>query len=83
MALEAFKRGDEVLSKFSDGSIMTVLAVEGLKVRCSDSQNLQYWFDMMMLERYQHPQGVDEMPSTEEFAAATSDVYAAPMAMAA
>ena len=32
-SLEAFKRGDEVLSKFPDGSIMTVLAAKGLKVR--------------------------------------------------
>jgi hypothetical protein len=37
--LEAFKRGDEVLSKFPGSSIMMVLAVEGLKVRCADSQN--------------------------------------------
>jgi hypothetical protein len=51
--LEAFKRGDEVLSKYPDGSIMTVLAVEGLKVRCTDSQNTQYWFDTIMLERYE------------------------------
>jgi hypothetical protein len=52
-AVEAFKRGDEVLSKYPDGSIMTVLAVEGLKVRCTDSQNTQYWFDTIMLERYE------------------------------
>ena len=51
--LEAFKRGDEVLSKYPDGSIMTVLAVEGLKVRCTDSQNTQYWFDTIMLERHE------------------------------
>jgi hypothetical protein len=50
--VEAFKRGDEVLSKYPGGSIMTVLAVEGLKVRCTDSQNTQYWFDTIMLERY-------------------------------
>jgi hypothetical protein len=47
--IEAFKRGDEVLSKFPGDSIMTVSAVEGLKVRCADSQNTQYWFDTMML----------------------------------
>jgi hypothetical protein len=35
--LEAFKRGDEVLSKFPVGSLMMVLAVEGLKVRCADA----------------------------------------------
>jgi hypothetical protein len=52
-SLEAFKRGDEVLSKFPDGTIMTVLAVEGLKARCADSQNTQYWFDTVMLERYE------------------------------
>jgi hypothetical protein len=52
--VEAFKRGDEVLSKYPGGSIMTVLAVEGLKVRCADSHNTQYWFDTIMLERHQH-----------------------------
>jgi hypothetical protein len=51
--LEALKRGDEVLSMFPGGSIMTVLAVEGLMVRCADSQNTQYWFDAIMLERYE------------------------------
>jgi hypothetical protein len=49
--LETFKRGDEVLSKLPGGSIMTVLAVEGLKVRCSDDQDRQYWFDTILLER--------------------------------
>jgi hypothetical protein len=52
--VEAFKRGDEVLSKFPGGSLMMVLAVEGLKVRCADRQNTQYWFDTIMLERYEH-----------------------------
>jgi len=32
---------------------MTVLAVEGLKVRCSDDQDRQYWFDDFLLERFQ------------------------------
>jgi hypothetical protein len=54
-AIEAFKRGDEVLGKFSGSPIMTVLAVDGLKVRCRDGQDLQYWFDTMMLERYERP----------------------------
>jgi hypothetical protein len=58
--IEAFKRGDEVLSKFPGDSIMTVSAVEGLKVRCADSQNTQYWFDTMMLERYEHPRRLGE-----------------------
>lgn len=49
--LETFKPGDEVLSKLPGGSIMTVLAVEGLKVRCSDDQDRQYWFDSILLER--------------------------------
>jgi hypothetical protein len=35
---------------------MTVLAVDGLKVRCRDGQDFQYWFDAMMLERWEHPQ---------------------------
>jgi len=51
--IETFNRGDEVLSKFPGGSIMTVLAVEGLKVRCSDDQDRQYWFDDFLLERFQ------------------------------
>ena len=46
-----FKRGDEVLSKLPGWSIMTVLAVEGMKVRCSDEQDRQYWFDTSLLER--------------------------------
>ncbi len=50
--VETFKQGDEVLSKILGGSIMTVLAVEGLKVRCSDEQDRQYWFDTILLERY-------------------------------
>jgi hypothetical protein len=54
--IEAFKRGDEVLSKLPVGSIMTVLAVDGLKVRCQDRQDIQYWFDTIMLERCEHPQ---------------------------
>jgi len=48
---ESFERGDEVLSKLPNGSIMTVLAVEGTKVRCSDEQDRQYWFDTILLER--------------------------------
>jgi hypothetical protein len=40
--METFNRGDEVLSSFLVDSIMTVLAVEGLKVRCSDNQDGQY-----------------------------------------
>jgi hypothetical protein len=51
-AIEALKRGDEVLNKLPGSSIMMVLAVEGTKVRCADGQNKQYWFDMIMLERY-------------------------------
>ena len=49
--IETFKRGDEVLSKPPGRSIMTVLAVEGMKVRCSDEQERQYWFDTLLLER--------------------------------
>jgi hypothetical protein len=52
-ALVVFKRGDEVLSRFPGGPLMTVLAVEGLKVRCADSHNAQYWFDTIVLERCQ------------------------------
>ena len=35
MAITDFNRGDQVLSKLFNGPIMTVLAVEGLKVRCA------------------------------------------------
>jgi hypothetical protein len=35
---------------------MTVLAVEGLKVRCSDDQDRQFWFDTFLLERYHQTQ---------------------------
>jgi hypothetical protein len=62
--IEAFKRGDEVLSKFPGSSIMTVLAVDGLKVRCRDGQDFQYWFDAMMLERYEGPQKPGEASAT-------------------
>jgi hypothetical protein len=63
--LEALKRGDEVLSKFHGGPIMMVLAVEGLKVRCTDQQNTQYWFDTIMLQRYEHPPSYTETSSAE------------------
>jgi hypothetical protein len=49
--METFKLGDEVLSKLPGWSIMTALAVEGMKVRCSDEQDRQYWFDTSLLER--------------------------------
>ena len=52
--IEAFRHGDEVCIKAPGSPIMTVLAVEGLKVRCTDRENLQYWFDSIMLERYEH-----------------------------
>jgi hypothetical protein len=42
---ESFERGDEVLSRLPGSPIMTVLAVEGMKVRCSDEENRQHWFD--------------------------------------
>ena len=48
--IETFKRGDEVLSKLPGGSTLTVLAVDGMKVRCSDEHDRQYWFDTILLE---------------------------------
>jgi hypothetical protein len=51
-SMVALNRGDQVLSKLFRGPIMTVLAVEGLKVRCADGRNQQYWFDTIVLERY-------------------------------
>jgi uncharacterized protein YodC (DUF2158 family) len=56
--IETFNRGDEVLSKLSGGSRMIVLAVEGMKVRCSDDQDRQYWFDEILLKRYHQTQPV-------------------------
>jgi hypothetical protein len=53
--IEAFKQGDEVVSKLPGSSIMTVLGVDGLKVRCRDGQDIQYWFDTIMLERCEYP----------------------------
>ena len=50
--VETFERGDEVFSKLASGPVMTVLAVEGMKARCSDDENRQYWFDTNLLERY-------------------------------
>jgi hypothetical protein len=70
--LDAFKRGDEVLSKFPGGSLMMVLAVEGLKVRCADSQNTQYWFDKIMLERYEPSPRPAETLTTLHLAARTA-----------
>ena len=58
--IETFNRGNEVLSRFSGGSIMTVLAVEGMKARCSNDHDRQYWFDTNLLERhYWRPPGLD------------------------
>ena len=68
--METFKRGDKVLSKLPGGSTMTVLAVEGMKVRCSDEQDRQYWFDTLLLERRDWTQsgpdatGEDSLPQS-------------------
>jgi hypothetical protein len=66
-----FKRGDEVLSMVPGSPLMTVLAVEGLKVRCVDNQNAQYWFDTIMLERYRH----SPMPIETSLAGTTRDCH--------
>jgi hypothetical protein len=71
VSFEVFKRGDEVLSKVPGSPLMTVLAVEGLKVRCADNQNAQYWFDTIMLERYQH----SPMPIGNSLAGTTRDCH--------
>ena len=42
---------------------MTVLPVEGLKVRCTDERNQQYWFDMIVLERYKGEAEEGEAPN--------------------
>ena len=69
--IETFKRGDEVLSKLLGGPIMTVLAVEGMKVRCSDEQDRQYWFDTILLKRCcwteTDPDGTEEDSLPESF----------------
>ncbi len=61
-SIAALNRGDQVLSKLFGGPIMTVLAVEGLKVRCTDERNQQYWFDMIVLERYKGEAEEGEAP---------------------
>jgi hypothetical protein len=48
---ESFERGDEVLRRLPGAPTMTVLAVEGMKVRCPGEENRQYWFDTILLER--------------------------------
>jgi uncharacterized protein YodC (DUF2158 family) len=72
-AIEAFRRGDEVCTKASGGPIMTVLAVEGLKVRCADGENLQYWFDTAMLERYKQSQRHSEVSSVAIYESVNTD----------
>jgi hypothetical protein len=47
------------------------LAVEGLKVRCVDNQNAQYWFDTIMLERYRQT----PMPIETSLAGTTGDCH--------
>jgi len=73
--IETFNRGDEVLSKFSAGSIMIVLAVEGLKARCSDDQERQYWYDTNLLERYHctqpRPDAIDQASLPQSFSQVT------------
>jgi hypothetical protein len=71
VSFDVFKRGDEVLSKVPGSPLMTVLAVEGLKVRCADNQNAQYWFDTIMLERYLHL----PMPIGNSLAGTTRDCH--------
>jgi hypothetical protein len=63
--IEALRPGDEVCIKAPGSPIMKVLAVEGLKARCADTENLQYWFDTVMLERHEPPHEHCEMSSTE------------------
>jgi hypothetical protein len=50
------QQGRRSFEQFLGGSIMTVLAVEGLKVRCLDNQERQCWFDTNLLERYRQTQ---------------------------
>ena len=73
--IETFNRGDEVFSKFSAGSIMIVFAVEGLKVRCSDDQERQYWFDTNLLERYHCTQPCPDAVDHKSLPASFPDLH--------
>ena len=72
-AIEAFRHGDKVYIKAPGSPIMRVLAVEGLKVRCADGENLQYWFDTAMLERYKQSQRHSEVSSVEIYESVNAD----------
>jgi hypothetical protein len=74
--IEALRPGDKVCIKVPDSPIMTVLAVEGLKARCADGENLQYWFDTVMLERHEPPQKHCEMSSPEIYESVGVDALA-------
>ena len=76
--IEALRPGDEVCIKVPDSPIMRVLAVEGLKARCADSENLQYWFDTVMLERHEPPHEHCEMSSTEIYKSASANALPDP-----
>jgi hypothetical protein len=71
--IESFRPGDEVCVKVPDSPIMRVLAVDGLKARCADIENLRYWFDTVMLERHEPPQEHCEMSSTEIYESVSAD----------
>ena len=72
-AIEAFRRGDEVYIKAPGSPIMRVLAVEGRKVRCADNENLQYWFDTVMLELYNQPEEHREVSSVATHESVNAD----------
>ena len=71
--IEAFRRGDEVYIKAPGSPIMRVLAVEGLKARCADNENLQYWFDTVMLELYNQPEEHREVSSVATHESVNAD----------
>jgi hypothetical protein len=76
--IEAFRPGDEVCIKVPDSPIMKVLAVEGLKARCADSENLQYWFDTVVLERHEPPHELCQRSSTEIHESVSADALPDP-----
>jgi hypothetical protein len=78
VTIEAFRPGDEVCVKVPDSPIMRVLAVEGLKARCADIENLQYWFDTVMLERHEPSREHCDMSSTEIYESVSADALPDP-----
>jgi hypothetical protein len=47
--------------------------LKGLKVRCADNENLQYWFDTVRLERCNQPEERREVSSVAIYESVNAD----------